>query len=60
MTPFTDLRSDLPILAQGLPAVRRAGLPAVLFIRRLCGGLAGLLVVFLAGLPAVILAGCFR
>jgi len=30
MTPFTDLRSDVPISAQGLPAVRRAGLPAVI------------------------------
>ena len=47
----TDLRSDLSILAQGLPAVLRAGLSAMFFIRRLCGGL--------AGLSAVIMAGCF-
>jgi len=45
-----DLRSDLPISAQGLPAGCRAGLPAylwwvypaVIFIRRLYGGLKGL------------------
>ena len=55
----TDLRLDLPIFAQGLPALRlaclpavlRAGLSAMFFIRRLCGGL--------AGLSAVIMAGCF-
>jgi hypothetical protein len=41
---------DLPISAQGLPAVRRAGLPTVFFIRRSPGGLEGLPAVLLAGL----------
>jgi hypothetical protein len=36
-----DLRLDLPIFAQGLPAVFMAGLPAIFFIRRFYGGLAG-------------------
>ena len=40
MSPFTDLRLDLPIFAQGLPAFFLAGLRAV----------------FLACLPAVFLA----
>jgi len=37
-----DFRFDLPILAQGLPALFLEGLPAVLFIRRSSGGLADL------------------
>jgi hypothetical protein len=40
----------LLISDQGLPAVRRAGLPAIIFIRRLYGGLAGLSAVHLEGL----------
>jgi hypothetical protein len=34
---------DLPILPQGLSAVFKEDLPANLFIRRLSGGLAGLI-----------------
>jgi len=41
----------------GFPAVVLEGLPAVLFIRRLSGGLAGLSAGSMADLPAVCRAG---
>jgi len=45
-----DLRSDLPILAQGLPAVFLEGLPAVLLESLSADRLAGLPAVFMTDL----------